>query len=227
MKYNNIYPGKFISRPNRFIANIEIDGKTEVCHVKNTGRCKELLIEGADVFVQKSDNPLRKTAYDLISVYKNGMLINMDSQVPNKVFHEWVKTSGFFGEVSKIKPEYKYKNSRFDFYIESGERKILVEVKGVTLENDGVVSFPDAPTERGVKHLNELIDATKNGFEAYVFFIVQMEKCKCFTPNRENHPEFADILLNAKKAGVGVKALKCKVTKTEITAYDFVETEIG
>lgn len=226
MKYTNIYHGKFISRPNRFIAYIEISGKTEVCHVKNTGRCKELLIEGADVFVQKSANPLRKTAYDLISVYKNGMLINMDSQAPNKVFHEWAKDSGFFGEISTIKPEYKYKNSRFDFYIESGERKILVEVKGVTLENEGVVSFPDAPTERGVKHLNELIDAKKNGFETYVFFIIQMERCKYFAPNRKNHPEFADILLKAKKEGVGIRALKCKVSKTEITAYDFVKTEI-
>ena len=226
MKYNNIYPGKFISRPNRFIANIEISGNTEVCHVKNTGRCKELLIEGADVFVQKSDNPLRKTAYDLISVYKNGMLINMDSQAPNKVFCEWARESNFFGDITLLKPECKYKNSRFDFYIETDNRKIFVEVKGVTLENDGVVSFPDAPTERGVKHINELIDAVKNGFEAYVFFVVQMEKCSHFTPNRDNHPEFADILLQAEKAGVGIKAIKCKVTKTEITAYEFVETDI-
>ena len=226
MKYNNIYPGKFISRPNRFIANIEISGNTEVCHVKNTGRCRELLIEGADVFVQKSDNPLRKTVYDLISVYKNGMLINMDSQAPNKVFFEWARESKFFGGITFLKPECKYKNSRFDFYIEAGNRKIFVEVKGVTLENDGIVSFPDAPTERGVKHLNELIDAVKNGFEAYVFFVIQMSKCNYFTPNKENHPEFADILLQAEKAGVVIKAIKCKVTKTEITAYEFVETDI-
>ncbi len=223
MKYNNIYPGKFISRPNRFIANIEINGKTEVCHVKNTGRCKELLIEGADVFVQKSDNPLRKTAYDLISVYKNGMLINMDSQAPNKVFFEWATESGYFGNVTLLKPEFKYKNSRFDFYIESGNRKILIEVKGVTLENDGVVSFPDAPTERGVKHLNELIDATKNGFEAYVFFIIQLEKCKYFTPNRTNHPEFADVLNNAKNSGVKIVAVNSKVTKNELNINEFVE----
>ena len=226
MKYNNIYPGKFISRPNRFIAHIEIGGKVEVCHVKNTGRCKELLTAGADVFVQKSDNPERKTDYDLISVYKNGMLINMDSQAPNKVFHEWAKESGFFGKISLIKPECKYKNSRFDFYIEVDDRKIFIEVKGVTLENDGVVSFPDAPTERGVKHITELIDAKKNGYEAYVFFIVQMDECRLFTPNRENHPEFADVLIDAEKSGVGIRTLKCKVTKTEITAYDFVETEI-
>ncbi len=223
MIYENIYPGKFVSRPNRFIANIEIDGKTEVCHVKNTGRCKELLLPGADVFVQKSTNPQRKTAYDLISVYKNGMLINMDSQAPNKVFHEWVKDSGYFGEVSLIKPECKYKNSRFDFYIESWERKIFVEVKGVTLENDGVVSFPDAPTERGVKHLNELTDARKNGYEAYVFFIIQMGKCNYFTPNRKNHPEFADALKAVSNSGVNVIAMTCSVTENELTADKFLK----
>ncbi len=223
MKYNNIYPGKFISRPNRFIANIEIDGKTEVCHVKNTGRCKELLTENADVFVQKSDNPLRKTAYDLISVYKNGMLINMDSQAPNKVFYEWARESKFFGDITLIKPEYKYKNSRFDFYIETDNRKILVEVKGVTLENDGVVSFPDAPTERGVKHINELIDATKNGYNTYVFFNIQMEKCTYFTPNRVNHPEFADALTDAKNSGVNIVAVNSKVTENELKISDFIE----
>ena len=226
MEYKNIYPGKFISRPNRFIANIKIDGKTEVCHVKNTGRCKELLTEGADVFVQKSDNPLRKTAYDLISVYKNGMLINMDSQAPNKVFYEWATESGYFGNVTLLKPEYKYKNSRFDFYIEADNRKILVEVKGVTLEINGAVSFPDAPTERGVKHLNELIDATKNGFEAYVFFIIQMEKCKYFTPNRTNHPEFADKMIDAKNSGVNIVAANSKVTKNELKINEFVEVVI-
>ena len=223
MIYNNILSGKFISRPNRFIANIEIDGKTEVCHVKNTGRCKELLTLGADVFVQKSDSPLRKTAYDLIFVYKNGMLINMDSQAPNKVFYEWAKKSDFFGDITLIKPEYKYKNSRFDFYIEADDRKILVEVKGVTLENDGVVSFPDAPTERGVKHLKELIDATKNGYDTYVFFIIQMEKCTYFTPNRVNHPEFADALTDAKNSGVNIVAVNSKVTENELKISEFVQ----
>lgn len=223
MKYNNIFHGKFISRPNRFIANIEINGKSEVCHVKNTGRCKELLTAGADVFVQKSDNPMRKTAFDLISVYKNDMLINMDSQAPNKVFHEWAKSSGFFGEISLIKPECKYKNSRFDFYIEADDRKIFVEVKGVTLENDGVVSFPDAPTERGVKHITELIDAVKCGYEAYVFFVVQIGKCKYFTPNKENHPEFAEVLKKAQSAGVNIIAVNCNVTEDELTIDAFVK----
>ena len=175
MKYERMLEGKFISRPNRFIANIEIDGKIEVCHVKNTGRCRELLVPGAEVYVQKADNPDRKTQFDLISVYKDKMLVNMDSQAPNKVFKEWAETSGYFKNLSYIKPECKYNNSRFDFYLESDQRKIFVEVKGVTLENDGVVSFPDAPTERGIKHLKELEEAVKDGFEAYVCFIIQME----------------------------------------------------
>ncbi|MBR5218978.1 MAG: DNA/RNA nuclease SfsA [Clostridia bacterium] len=226
MKYERIYEGRFISRPNRFIANIEIDGKEQVCHVKNTGRCRELFIPDAKVFVQKADNPERKTAYDLISVYKGDALINVDSQVPNKVFAEWVMTSKYFGENVFIKPECKYKNSRFDFYIEAGQRKIFVEVKGVTLENDGVVSFPDAPTERGVKHLCELMDACDEGYEAYVFFIIQMKECKYFTPNREKHPEFADAVKKAADRGVIIKALNCNVTRDSICADKFTDIYI-
>lgn len=226
MIYKQVKQGKFISRPNRFIANIEIDGDTQVCHVKNTGRCRELLIPGARVFVQKSDNPMRKTKYDLISVYKDDMLINMDSQAPNRVFYEWAKQSGYFKNLTYIKPEYKYKNSRFDFYIEADGKKIFVEVKGVTLENEGIVSFPDAPTQRGVKHINELIDAVNSGYEAYVFFIIQMERCTCFTPNAENHKEFADALANAKEKGVIIKALNCTVTPESLEAKDFIEVKI-
>ena len=226
MIYKQVKQGKFISRPNRFIANIEIDGDTQVCHVKNTGRCRELLIPGARVFVQKSDNPMRKTKYDLISVYKDDMLINMDSQAPNRVFYEWAKQSGYFKNLTYIKPEYKYKNSRFDFYIEADGKKIFVEVKGVTLENEGIVSFPDAPTQRGVKHINELIDAVNSGYEAYVFFIIQMERCTCFTPNAENHKEFADALANAKEKGVIIKALNCTVTPESLEAKEFVEVKI-
>ena len=226
MIYKQVKQGKFISRPNRFIANIEIDGDTQVCHVKNTGRCRELLIPGARVFVQKSDNPMRKTKYDLISVYKDAMLINMDSQAPNRVFYEWAKQSGYFKNLTYIKPEYKYKNSRFDFYIEADGKKIFVEVKGVTLENEGIVSFPDAPTQRGVKHINELIDAVNSGYEAYVFFIIQMERCTCFTPNAENHKEFADALANAKEKGVIIKALNCTVTPESLEAKDFIEVKI-
>lgn len=223
MKYKNVFKGKFISRPNRFIAYVEIDGKVEVCHVKNTGRCKEILISDATVYVEKSDNPNRKTMYDVIAVYKGDELINIDSQAPNKVFGEWAKCSGYFENITLIKPECKYKNSRFDFYIEANGRKIFVEVKGVTLEDDGVAKFPDAPTERGVKHINELIDCTKNGYEAYICFIIQMRNCKYFTPNRQTHPEFADVLGKAEKNGVNIIVLCCDVKPCELTASDFVD----
>ena len=153
MRYGKIIKGKFISRPNRFIAIVEIDGNAETVHVKNTGRCRELLVPGATVYLEVSDKPERKTKYDLIAVEKGSLLINMDSQAPNKVVGEWIQNSGYFGEVKLLRPEHTYGSSRFDFYLEADDRKILIEVKGVTLENDGVVSFPDAPTERGIKHL--------------------------------------------------------------------------
>ncbi|MBQ7283827.1 MAG: DNA/RNA nuclease SfsA [Oscillospiraceae bacterium] len=226
MIYNNIFSAKFLSRPNRFIANIEIDGKTEVAHVKNTGRCKELLVEGATVFVQQSDNPNRKTKYDLISVLKGDRMINMDSQIPNKVFGQWAKDSGFFGDLTLMKPEKTYGNSRFDYYLETENDKIFVEVKGVTLENDGVVLFPDAPTERGVKHINELCQCVKDGYKAYIFFIIQMDNVKYFTPNRQTHPVFADALKTAAENGVGVYALDCKVTENSIEADKFVEVKL-
>lgn len=226
MEYKGILPGKFISRPNRFIAYVELDGKEEICHVKNTGRCRELLVPGADVYVQKSDNPSRKTKYDLISVYKGDMLVNIDSQAPNKIFKEWAEESGYFKNMILIKPECKYKNSRFDFYIETTDKKIFVEVKGVTLESDGVVSFPDAPTERGVKHINELISALEDGYETYVFFIIQMSDCMYFAPNEKTHKEFADVLSKAKRAGVRVHALNCEVTSETVKADRFIETRI-
>ncbi len=226
MTYQNILSGRFVERPNRFIAHIEIDGKVEVCHVKNTGRCRELLVPDARVLVQQADNPDRKTKFDLIAVYKGNRLINMDSQIPNRVFAEWVQKSGFFGNDVTLRAETFFKNSRFDFYWESGERKGFVEVKGVTLEEDGVVRFPDAPTERGVKHLQELIAAKEEGFEADVFFIIQMEACDYFTPNRKTHPAFADALKEASDAGVGVHALNCTVTEHTIEAKDFVRVVI-
>lgn len=224
MKYENIKKGKFISRPNRFIAHIEIDGKEEVCHVKNTGRCKELLLPGATVFVQKFDKAERKTKYDLISVLKGDMLINMDSQAPNKVLGEWLPK--YFENITLIKPEAKYKNSRFDFYLEADGKKIFAEVKGVTLEENGVVMFPDAPTERGVKHLNELCECVKDGYEAYVFFVVQMEKADYFTPNRKTHPEFADALANARKCGVNVCCVSCNVKEDELSIKEFVKIKL-
>lgn len=223
MKYKKVVEGRFVSRPNRFIANVNIGGCDFVCHVKNTGRCRELLVPGATVFLEESDNPNRKTKYDLIAVQKGDRLINMDSQAPNKVFSEWAKA---YFKPDFIKPEVTYKSSRFDFYIEKGDEKIFVEVKGVTLENDGVVSFPDAPTERGIKHLLELSDAVKNGYTAHVFFIVQMKGVRYFEPNRERHPEFCKALKFAKENGVHVMSLDCKVTPNSLTARDFVKVVI-
>ena len=226
MKYSNIKQGLFISRPNRFIAEVEIDGEVKICHVKNTGRCRELLIPGVKVILEYSDNPLRRTSYDLIAVYKGYMLINIDSQAPNKVFGEWIRQGDFFKNVTLVRPEYKYGNSRFDFYIEADGKKILAEIKGVTLEKDGVVLFPDAPTERGVKHVTELIEAKKNGYETYIFFIIQMKECKYFTPNRETHPEFADVLTSAKNSGVEVYALTCDVSEDSLNIENFSDVRL-
>ena len=223
MKYDNVVKGKFIERPNRFIAYVEINGKVEVCHVKNTGRCKELLIPGAEIYLQKSKNPKRKTKFDLISVKKGNKLINIDSQAPNKVFYEWVKNSDLFSNIKVFKPECKYRNSRFDCYIEYEDKKAFIEIKGVTLEDSGVLMFPDAPTERGVKHLNELYEALNEGYEAYVFFIIQMRDALYFTPNKVTHPEFASTLTKAKDAGVNVFSLCCNVSPDELEICEFVK----
>ena len=188
----------------------DIDGKKEICHVKNTGRCKELLITGVTVYLEQSNNPNRKTKYDLIAVQKGDRLINMDSQVVNKVALEFVPK--LFNDIKKMKPEHKYGNSRFDIYIETETEKIFVEVKGVTLESDGVARFPDAPTERGVKHLNELQKAVTEGYRAYGLFVIQMSDVKFFEPNRETHPQFADTLKQAKEKGVIPLAYDCAVT---------------
>ena len=215
MKYEKIKEGIFISRPNRFIAIVNIDGKEETCHVKNTGRCKELLIKGSKVFLEDcSHNPNRKTKYDLIAVYKGDCLVNMDSQAPNKVVQEWLPI--LFPDITLIRPETKYKNSRFDFYVETEQEKIFMEVKGVTLEVDGEARFPDAPTERGVKHIQELIACRKDGYEAYIIFVVQMKGVTHFVPNLATHPEFAEALKNAKKQGVKILCYDCKVTPDEL-----------
>ncbi len=223
MKYTNILKGTFIRRPNRFIAHIFINGKEEICHVKNTGRCKELLTEGATVFVEKSENPTRKTAYDLIAVYKGNRLINMDSQAPNKVAEEWLKNR--FSDAI-IKREFTHKDSRFDFYIENGCDKIFVEVKGVTLEDDGVVLFPDAPTQRGVKHLNGLSEWVRDGNKAIALFIIQMNNVKYFTPNKKTHPEFAEALLKAKNQGVEIIAVDCEVKPDSLTYGKEIEIKL-
>ncbi len=223
MNYKNIKQAKFISRPNRFIANIEIEEKIKECHIKNTGRCKELLTNNAQIYVQESDNPDRKTKYDLISVYKGQRLINMDSQIPNKVFHEWLLNGNLFKNITKVKPECTYKSSRFDFYVEADNKKIFIEVKGVTLEEENIVMFPDAPTKRGIKHLKELSSSIANGYEAYVVFIIQMSNVLYFTPNIKTHKEFNEELINARNTGVNLLALECEVTKNSITAIKDVK----
>ena len=292
MKYKNVVPGIFLQRPNRFIAHVEINGREEICHVKNTGRCRELLVPGCTVYCAVSDNPQRKTKYDLIAVEKviknhtrsaksetsavtiaeppdsflshstgeepsatdrttnpkpgSTLLVNMDSQAPNAAVKEWLESgTSPFGKIDYLKPEYKYGNSRFDFYLEcktetkrarvaieptektatspvstdtaaASPRKIFLEVKGVTLEDSGVVLFPDAPTERGLKHVRELIHCHEEGFATYVLFVVQMERALYFTPNRKTHPQFADALCEAQNAGVHLLAYTCKVTPDEM-----------
>lgn len=227
MKYTNIVKGIFESRPNRFIARVNVDGKLETVHVKNTGRCKELLVTNAEVLLEKSDNPNRKTKYDLVMVYKKGFgLINMDSQAPNKVVYEWLSKQGF----SYIKPEFTYGDSRLDFYMEridmhTGETvKYLMEVKGCTLEVDGLGYFPDAPTERGVKHLRELIKAVGEGYKAIVAFVIQMEGVYTVQANIQTHREFGEVLEEAKAAGVVVLSLCCRVSENSLditTKYEW------
>ncbi len=211
MKYNKIEEAVFINRSNRFVANIVVDGKAELCHVKNTGRCKELLIPGTTVFVEVHSDPKRKTRYSLIAVKKAERLINMDSQAPNKVVKEWLQTKEPFGKLSFLKAESTFGNSRLDFYIETQERKIFMEVKGVTLEENGVVCFPDAPTERGVKHIMELIEAKKKGYEAYLMFVIQMRNVRYLIPNDVTQQEFGEALRRARREGVRLLAYDCLV----------------
>ncbi len=216
MHYSNIQRATFLRRPNRFIAHIEVDGREEVCHVKNTGRCRELLTDRATIYVEHHDNTKRKTKYSLIAVEKGDLLINMDSQAPNKVVGEWLLEKEPFGKVKLLKPECTYGSSRFDFYLETEAEKIFIEVKGVTLEEDGIVRFPDAPTERGIKHLEELCACVKAGYKAVVIFVVQMEGMQHFEPNDKTHPQFGEALRQARKAGVQVLAYECKVTPSSL-----------
>ena len=201
-----------------------------VVHVKNTGRCRELLQPGATVYLEKSDNPARKTLYDLVSVKKGKRIVNMDSQLPNGLVEEWLRESDeareILGDITFIKREKTYGKSRFDIYVEAGDRKIFIEVKGVTLENDNVVSFPDAPTERGIKHLNELVDALEDGYETYVFFVVQMEGVDYFTPAWDKHKAFGDALVNAHNKGVSVLAYDCKVSEDEVRINEAVMVQL-
>jgi len=226
MQYERIKKGIFLSRPNRFVAHVEVDGQMEVCHVKNTGRCKELLRPGAAVYLEESLNPSRKTRYDLVTVEKGDRIINMDSQAPNKLFAEWARRGAFRPGLTLLRGETTFGNSRFDFYWEDTEKRGFVEVKGVTLEEDGVVRFPDAPTLRGVKHIEELIRAKEEGYEAAVCFVIQMDRVKYLTPNDRTHPEFGQALRKAAQAGVELLALDCTVVPGQVEIGKPVEVRL-
>lgn len=213
MRYQAVIPGRFLARPNRFIALVELDGRVETVHVKNTGRCKELLLPGNTVYLAPADKAGRKTGFDLVAVEKRpGLLVNMDAQLPNAVAEEWLPKSGLFSSEAVIRREVRWGNSRFDLYVEDGVRKAFLEVKGVTLETDGLARFPDAPTQRGVKHLRELCACLQEGYEAYVLFVIQMKGVYRFSPNEATHPAFAEALREAAAAGVKVIAMDCIVT---------------
>ena len=228
MRYERMEKAVFESRPNRFIAHVRRGGETLVCHVKNTGRCRELLVPGTAVYIQKSDNPARKTAYDLISVYKPGtdgrpgQLVNMDSQAPNVIVKELLEQGRLIGGVKLIRPETKYGNSRFDFYAETETDKWFIEVKGVTLEEDGIARFPDAPTERGVRHMQELMVCMADGYRAMICFVIQMKGVQVLEANAAMHPAFAETLAAAARAGVEVRAFDCLVTADSLTAGHFM-----
>lgn len=210
MKYNKIRKGIFVDRPNRFIAHIDLEGSIETAHVKNTGRCKEILLPSTEVILAESDNPNRKTKYDLVAAYKKDFgLINIDSQAPNQVVKEWLQKCNY----DYVKPEYQYGKSRIDFYMEKGNEKYLMEVKGCTLEVDGVGYFPDAPTERGVKHVRELTAAVDNGYHCIIAFVIQMNGIKEVRPNISTHPKFGDALQEAKEKGVKILFLQCNVNE--------------
>lgn len=219
MEYSNITRGTFIKRPNRFIAEVNIDGRKEIVHVKNTGRCKELLVPGSEVWLTAPGTPGRKTKYDLVAVRKStGVLFNIDSQAPNTVVKEWLQKQDY----SLVKTEYRYGDSRIDFYMEKDDEKFLMEVKGCTLEEGGIGYFPDAPTERGVKHIGELIKAKKEGYRAILSFVIQMEGVSEVRPNIAMQPEFGDAWNKALKAGVEIWFLKCKVDKGSLSIVSSV-----
>lgn len=233
MKYHNLKEGIFVSRPNRFVAYVEIGENVEVCHVKNTGRCKELLIPGVKVLLEEANNPNRKTRYDLVQVYKGERLVNIDSQIPNYLVREWLEkdrdtvarsclSQNYFPNITKIQSEKTYGDSRFDLYLEYEEKRAWIEIKGVTLEDGGVCRFPDAPTQRGVKHIRELEKSLKEGYEAWIIFVIQMNGMRQFRPNWRTHKEFGEALVHAENVGVRVLALECNVSEGEI----YIEQEI-
>ncbi len=230
MEYKKVYPATFLSRPNRFVARVLFDGKEEVVHVKNTGRCKELLIPGAQVFLSLEKNENRKTRFDLIAVEKvcrgGSLLVNLDSQAPNQVASDYLQSCGLFSPDAVIRREVNFKHSRFDFYIEDQNRRAFVEVKGVTLEQGGAAFFPDAPTQRGVKHIMELIKAKEDGYEAYILFIIQMKPIRYLSPNDVTHPEFGKALREAAEKGVGIFAVDCVVTPSTLIADSQIPVQL-
>ena len=226
MTYPGIARAAFIDRPNRFIAHVLVGGERRVCHVKNTGRCRELLLPGARVLVQRADKPGRKTNLDLIAVWKGQRLINMDAAAPNQVFGEWARSGGFLPGVTLVRPEVTHGDSRFDFYLEAGARRAFVEVKGVTLEENGVARFPDAPTQRGVKHLNGLAQCAQEGYEAWAVFVVQMEGVSRFEPNWATHPAFGQALIRAQAAGVHIVAVDCRVEEDSLSIRQSVPVHL-
>jgi len=227
IQYPNMVPGTFRARPNRFIAHVEIDGREEICHVKNTGRCRELLVPGTRVWCRHHDDPGRKTAWSLIAVEKGDMLVNIDSQIPNKLAYDYVNQGGLGFAPTLLRAEKTYGNSRFDLYYEAGERKGFIEVKGVTLETDRIARFPDAPTERGRKHLSELQQAVRDGYEAWVLFVLQMEGMVRFEPNRATDPAFADELCKAAANGVNIRAAECHVEPQNLIITKTVPVFLG
>ena len=217
MRYRGVIPGRFLDRPNRFIAHVETAEGVQVCHVKNTGRCRELLVPGAAVYLEPGRTPGRRTAFDLIAVDKGGVLINMDAQAPNRIFEEWAAAGGFSPEVTAVRREVRWGESRLDFCLETPRGPHLVEVKGVTLEEGGRARFPDAPTERGVKHIHELVRAVEDGLDATLFFVVQIENILSVSPNDETHPAFGEALRFAASRGVNLCACDCLVTPETIS----------
>ena len=225
MRYENMVGGVFHARPNRFIAHVEIDGQMEICHVKNTGRCRELLPQGAKVWCQQWDNPKRKTKFDLITVEKGTRLINMDSQAPNAAAKEWLLAGGL-GAIENLKAEVFHGDSRFDFAFTKDGKPCFLEVKGVTLENDGVCAFPDAPTQRGARHLRELTQAIRDGYGAYVLFVIQMADVLYLHPNDATDPAFGSALREAAAAGVQILAMDCAVTTDAMVIRNPVDVRL-
>ena len=222
MRYPNLHRAAVLDRPNRFVAQCEMEGRVHTVHVKNTGRCRELLVPGAEVWLTKSDNPDRKTAFDLIAVQKGPRLVNMDAQAPNVVFGEYVRAGHFLPDTRSVRAEVRYGDSRFDFCVQAGDATHYVEVKGVTLEENGAVRFPDAPTERGVRHVRELMEAKAQGFGAHIVFVIQMERAEYFAPNVRTHPAFGEALREAAAAGVQIHAYTCRVTPDSLEIADAV-----